>query len=272
MRYSNSLVTLTIGESNTCTGGIRNMAGNSASLLTKTQRNRIRDDFDELVEEKKRRDQQRIRERIRSGLFDFHLLADYPDRQFALTFDETPDDELRTALADTTLVVERLRELHGIDRAEVIEEARTRAETVSDATTGTETLSRVELRTAAEIRRETEAEVKERVGTGRWDTRADRLAKLGASAFIPLALIGIFDWYVSGNLLGATAPVSSLLMAILAVSMIGWLLIVAAQALKHDVLPAFRKLMRNPEAAVRGAVTNLFEDPKETLRESWEEL
>lgn len=92
------------------------MAGKSASLLTKTQRQRIRDNFGDLDKEKKHRDQQRIRKRVRSGLLDFHLLSDYPDRQFALMFDDVPDDELRAALADTTIVVERLREQHEIDR------------------------------------------------------------------------------------------------------------------------------------------------------------
>lgn len=77
------------------------MAGKSASLLTKTQRNRIQDDFDELTEEKQRRDQQRIRERIKSGLFDFQLLADYPDQQFELAFNDTSGDELQAALIDT---------------------------------------------------------------------------------------------------------------------------------------------------------------------------
>lgn len=128
------------------------MAGKSASLLTKTQRSRIRDDFGDLDETKKHRDQQRIRERVRSGLLDFQFLADYPDRQFALMLDEVPDDELRAALADTTIVIERLREQSEIEREELIEEVRVRRERYSTPTEDTRTLEGIDLRTATEIR------------------------------------------------------------------------------------------------------------------------
>lgn len=272
LRYNAAAGCRTVGGYNTCTGDIQDMAGKSASLLTKTQRNRIRDDFDDLGEEKKRRDQQRIRERVKSGLLDFQLLADYPDRQLVMAFDDASEEELRAALTDTTLVVERLRELHGIDRTELINETRTRAEALSDTTTGTESLAQTELRTPAEIRRQTEAEVEDRLGTGRWDKHANRLAKLGACAFIPLVLIGILDWYISGNFLQEVGGIFGFLMVILAVSLVGWLLIVAAQALKHDILPAFLKLVRNPKAAVQGAFTDLIKSPKKTVREAWDEL
>jgi flagellar motor switch protein FliG len=244
-----------------------------ASLLTQTQRNRMKDDFDELTEEKKRRDQQRIRERIRSGVFDFHLLADHPDRQFALTFNDTSRDELRAALADTTLVVERLRELHDIDRSELINETRIRAETLSETTTDTETLGRTKLRTPAEIQRRTEAEVEERLGTGLWDKRANRLAKLAASTFVPVALIGMYDAYI-GEITRIT-PFGSLfvlLLVLLSVSLIGWLLIVIAQTLKYDIFPFFMKLSENPEAMAQEAVTKLVRNPQETVQESWKEL
>jgi hypothetical protein len=51
------------------------MTGRPASLLTKTQRRRIRDEFEELNEQQRRRDQRQIRERIRAGAFDFEPLA-----------------------------------------------------------------------------------------------------------------------------------------------------------------------------------------------------
>jgi uncharacterized membrane protein len=248
------------------------MAGKSASLLTKTQRNRIRDDFDELGEEKQRRDQQRIRERVRSGLADFQLLADYPDRQFALTFDDASEDELRAVLADTTIIVERLRELHDIDRAELVDEVRAHTEEFSDTTTAG-SIEQVDLRTVAEIRRQTEAEVEKRFGTGRWDKRASRLAKLAASLFIPAALIGMYDAYVAELMTTSLfGPLFALLLALLSVILTGWVLITAAQTLKYDIIPALVKLVRNPEAAVRGAFSKLIKNPGETLRESWNEL
>lgn len=164
------------------------MAGKSASLLTKTQRNRIQNDFAELDEQKKHRDQQRIRERVRSGLLDFQLLTDYPDHQLALMFDDVPDNELRAALADTTILVERLREQSGIEREELIEEARVHIEGHSEATEDTRTLEQIDLRTAAEIRRQTEGDLAEQFETGRWDKRANALMKTGVSVFIPIVL------------------------------------------------------------------------------------
>jgi hypothetical protein len=47
------------------------MAGKSASLLTKTQRRRLHNDFEDVDEDAKRRDQQLIRERLRAGILDF---------------------------------------------------------------------------------------------------------------------------------------------------------------------------------------------------------
>lgn len=248
------------------------MAGKSASLLTQTQRNRIQDDFEELTEEKQRRDQQRIRERIRSGLADFHLLVDHPDRQFALAFDDTSEDELRAALADTTIVVERLRELHDIDRAELIDEVRAHTEELSGTTTAG-TVEQVDLRTASEIRRQAEADIEERLGTSCWDKRANRLAKLAASLFIPAALIGAYDAYVAELLTTSLfGPLFSLLLAFLFVTLTAWVLITAAQTLKYDIIPALVKLVKNPEAVVREAFAKLVRNPRETLRESWDEL
>lgn len=249
------------------------MTGKSASLLTKKQRNRIQNDFDDLTEEKKHRDQQRIRERVRSGLLDFRLLADYPDRQFALMFDDVPDEELRAALADTTIVIERLRAQAEIDRAELIEEARAHIERGSDPTDDTSALDQIDLRTAAEIRRQTEDDLAEQFGPGRWDKRANGLMKLGVSAFILLALVGFIDLAVTGDVTqnNLSLPFWGL-MNLLVASAVGWLLINTAQSLKHNILPFFVELANNPEAAMRGAITKLVRNPRETLRESWEEL
>lgn len=248
------------------------MAGKSASLLTQTQRNRIQDDFEELTEEKRRRDQQRIRKRIRSGLADFHLLADHPDRQFELAFDDISEDELQAALADTTIVVERLRELHDIDRAELIKEVRSHTEGLSDtATAGT--IEQIDLQTASEVRRQTEADIEERLGTSRWDKRANRLAKLAASVFVPVALIGMYDAYVAEIVTkDPFEPLYVLFLILLSGSLIGWLLITAAQTLKYDIIPACVNLVKNPEAVVRGVFTRFVRNPQETVRESWDEL
>lgn len=242
----------------------------SASLLTQTQRNRIRDDFDELDVTKKRRDQGRIRERIESGIFDFRLLVDYPDRQFELAFDDVPEDELLTALADTHLVVERLRELHGYERAELIEGARSRTDDMSDMR-GIESIQRIDLRTSAEIRRRAEADVEEQYEGSRWDRRSNRLAKLAMSAFVPVLLVIVLGAVPLGVPDGLQL-LYAFFFAIFAVSFLGWVLIMAAKVLKYDILPALVKLLRHPDEVARQAFEKLIKNPGRTIRESWDEL
>lgn len=248
------------------------MGGKSASLLTKTQRNRIQNDFAELDEQKTHRDQQRIRKRVRSGLLDFQHLTDYPDRQLTLMFDDVPDDELRAALADVTILVERLREQSGIEREEVIEEVRDHVERC-ETTEAMRTLEQIDLRTAAEIRRQTEDDLAEQFETGLWDKRANALAKLGVSAFVPIVLGMVVP---SVTQISLSHPAFTLvfiaLSAIVLVSAVGWILITTAQLLKYEVLPFFAKLSKNPGAAMREVFAKLIENPRETVRESWDEL
>lgn len=249
------------------------MAGKSASLLTKTQRQRIQDDFSDLAEEKKHRDQQRIRKRVRSGLRDFQLLADYPDRQFRLMFDDVSDEELRAALADTTIVVERLREQSEIEHEELIEQARTRIERCSTPAEDTRTLEQIDLRTAAEIRRQTENELAEQFGPGRWDKRANGLMKLGVSAFSLYVLAILVNRPIdSGMVESILRTVASIVLVLLFVSAVGWILINTAQSLKYSILPFLIELSDDPKAAMQGAFTKLVKNPQETMRESWDEL
>ena len=271
LRYSSIDSHAVFGTHITPTADIPAMTGGSASLLTKTHRNRIRDNFDGLNNEKKHRDQQRIRTRVRAGLCDFHLLADYPDQQFELMSDNMSDDELRAALADTTLVVERLCTLNGIDRAALIDDARTRAETLSHET-GTESLTQIDLYTANEVRQQTEAEITERLEPGRWDKRQNKLAKLGASAFVVIALVGVFSWAVGGVTLTELTPVLEPFLFLLYACGLGWLLIQATQVLKHDISPFISNLFKNPREAAQKMIVKLIRNPGETIRESWDDL
>lgn len=249
------------------------MAGKSASLLTKTQRNRIQNGFAELDEAKKHRDQQRIRERIKSGFLDFQLLADYPDRQLALMFEGVPDDELRAALADTTILIERLREQSDIEREELIKEVRANVESYSNSTSDARTLGQVDPRTTAEIRRQTEKELTERFEPGRWDKRSSSLMRLGIGAFI-VVVVGnlLYPTENYGLIQPVLRPLLSAAVLVLSISAIGWILINAAQTLKYSVLPFLVALSDDPKAAMRGTLTRLVKNPLGTIRESWNEL
>ncbi|QLH79672.1 hypothetical protein HZS55_21285 [Halosimplex rubrum] len=247
------------------------MAGQSASLLTKTQRTRIKDDFDGLDQEKKRRDQQRIRERFRSGLLDFQLLADYPDRQFEMAFDDLSDDELRTTLASTTIVVERLCELNGIDRDELIKEIRGQTEDYTDTTTAP-TLEQIDLQTAAEIRRQTKAEVEEQFEENQWDKRASRLGKLAVAFFLPFPLFAYYDAYVADINMEIFNYLEALLGSAFVLCILGWFLITSLQTLKYDIVPVFVKFRREPRTFVKRRVRNLIKNPGQRIRQMWEEL
>ncbi|UPM41703.1 hypothetical protein [Halocatena salina] len=249
------------------------MVGKSASLLTKTQRQRIRNEFGDLNEEKTHRDQQRIRKRVRSGLFDFQLLSDYPDRQFALLLDDVSEEELRAALADTTIVVERLREQSDIDREDVIEEARTHIEEDSDPRGDTRRRDRIDLRTVAEIRRQTEDELTNRFEPGCWDKRASGLMKLGVSAFILMVLSNLLYHASNNNVLRSILhALLGGVVFLLFVSAAGWVLIKTAQLLKYDIVPFITELVVDPEAVKRKTVAKLIKNPREVARASWEEL
>lgn len=245
-----------------------------ASLLTKTQRRRVRNEFADLSEQKRRRDERQIRERVAAGLLDFRVLAAYRDAQYELVVEDLPEDELRAALADATLVLERVRELKGLDRESVRLRARDRADDLTAESSDLRSLDDVELRTEAEIRREARAAVREQFEANPWDERADGLLKLTASATVPLFVTLLVDSTTSGDLLGTSAAAAVLVylcsLAVVA-ALAGVFLIKAAQALKHDVLPAIRTLRRDPAGAL-GSVLDWLRRPGERIRRAWDEL
>jgi hypothetical protein len=250
------------------------MSGRSASLLTKKQRRRIRDEFADLDEEQLRREQQRIRDRVRSGVLDFQLLVEHPDRQLELALDDVPEDELRSALADATLFVERVRELRKYDRDEMLLRARDRADDLAARSDDLRSLDDLDLRTATEIRRETRATVREQFEDDLWDGRADGLLKLAASAALPLFGVVFVNSTTSANLLGTSvlAAVLFFLSAfVVGVTLAGVFLIKGAQTLKYNLLPAIRALRRDPVAAL-GNVLGWLRRPGEALRQAWEDL
>lgn len=250
------------------------MGGRSASVLTKKQRTRIREGFAGMGEDKVRRDQQRIRERVRAGLLDFELLGEYPDRQLELAVDDLDDGELRRALADTILVAERIRILRGYDRDTLMVRTRERASDISASESDVATLHQLDLQTPAEIQRETEQSVRDQLGGNVWDRRSNGALKLAASAFVPLFGIWIADWLLAPAMLstgGLAAILFLLLVAVLFLGIAVAFLIKAAQTLKHDLIPGLRALRRDPKAAIRGTVA-WVRRPGQTLRNVWDEL
>lgn len=132
------------------------MEERSASLLTKKQRQRLRNEFESVNADARQRDQRLIRQRIQAGLLDFRLLTTYPDSQYDLAFDDISEEELRMALGDTYLAIERLRAMHQYDRDQLVLEARNRAESVSGQADDVRSLERLSLRTKTEVRQQTE--------------------------------------------------------------------------------------------------------------------
>ncbi|WP_018259258.1 hypothetical protein [Halomicrobium katesii] len=215
-----------------------------AALLTKAQRERIASDFRELSDAKRRRDQRQIRERVAAGLDDFGFLVDYPDEQFELAFDQYDDETVERMLGELSLVTERLRLLHDIDRETVVGRARGR---VVDIETNERTLAALD--------------VDEAVGSGDGTAKAsdrDRLRrrstqslKLGIAVGIPGALFAaIPPGTVPAAVDGPVVLLSFLFAgATLGIGLAG----VALHGLKHDLLPALGRFRESPREALRAA-------------------
>lgn len=226
------------------------MSRKSASLLTKTQRRRLRNDFEDLNESKTRRDQQRIRDRLRAGTHDFRLLADLSDEQLELAFDGASDDELLDALADAYLTVERVRELRQYDREDLVANARTRAaERVGDAGDGERvgddlrSLEELDLRTETEVRAEAETETERRLVGSRWTRYANGAMSLGAFGFVLSAVLWTVDRLFGTSLWAGSDALVVAVFVLVFLGLSGWTLIMGANVLKHEVGPFVRRLL-----------------------------
>lgn len=223
------------------------MSRKSASLLTKTQRRRLRNDFEDLDESKTRRDQQRIRDRLRAGTHDFRLLADLPDDQLELAFDDDADEDLRAALSDAYLTVERVRELRQFDRDDLIADARTRAEERLGERAGDgddlHSLEDLDLRTEAEIRAEAETETERRLTGDRWTRYANAAMSVGAFGFVLSAVLWTADWLFGTRLWAGSNTLVAAVFVLVFLGLFGWTLIMGANVMKHEVGPFVRRLV-----------------------------
>ncbi|UPW02247.1 hypothetical protein M0R88_09180 [Halorussus gelatinilyticus] len=219
------------------------MSRKSASLLTKTQRRRLGNDFEDLSESKKRRDQQRIRDRLRAGTFDFRLLADLPDRQLELAFDDASDEELRAALSDAYLTIERVRELRAYDRDELIATARSRRDEYAADGDDLRSLDELELRTETEVRDAAETETEQRLTESRWTKYANAVMALGAVGFAFSAVLWSLDQLFGTSLWAGNNALVAAVFVLVFLGLSGWTLIMGANVLKHDVSPYVRRLL-----------------------------
>ncbi len=163
------------------------MDDRSASLLTKTQRQRIVNEFADVTTEAKGRDQRLIRQRIQAGLQDFRLLSSYPDRQFELALGDLSEEQLRRALVDTQLTIERIRVLNGFDREQLLSDTHNRGTELVSPGDDLRSLERLERDTNEPTQAEEPApQPRSSVGVGKWAWRARWGIVLGCCGVITL--------------------------------------------------------------------------------------
>lgn len=250
----------------------RFMSSDSAALLTKTQRQRIQNRFAELDRDKTRRDQQRIRQRIAAGTEDFSLLVNYPDEQFRMAFDDYSDEELLDALADSNLVLERIRENRGIDREHVVRRTRERALNDVEETADVATLDRLDFETASERRRRLIEELQSQLGPNLWGHRANRLLRFAGCALLPVFLMGISDKILGTSLLDTYNDLFGLLLVAGLITISVVLAIKLLQMVKYDIIPAIHTLADEPETVFATLYDWFVANPGRTLHRSWDKL
>lgn len=205
------------------------MADKPASLLTKTQRKRLGEDFEGIGGAKRRRDQRQIRERLAAGLSDVSYFLDYPRDQIDTALSDDDSGEVARSVADLRLFAERVRQTRDIDESAVARAASERDTdvTLPEAPTSTKMGGNVSDRYTV------------------WHRRAERLLLVG-TGFLLLAL--------AVTILApdaASGPVGGIPAVIAIVTLPAGLLIVTVRCLKHDLVPVIRALAADPSAPLR---------------------
>ncbi|MDS0259798.1 hypothetical protein NDI56_10385 [Haloarcula sp. S1CR25-12] len=215
-----------------------------SSLLTRTQRDRIRSGFADVERAKRRRDQRKIRTRIAAGIDDFELLVDYPDRQLELAFEERADETLEARLADAYLTVERIRILRGIDRDALRRRASARRDAV--ATDETPMLAAVPVRTTDEWRDYVADDLAAEYQPSRWKRLSDALLKIGLALLVFVSGLAV----VAPDFTNGYGSLPGIVGASLLTVGLG---IVGVRGLKYDLVPATRTFVADPSGALRTA-------------------
>jgi len=222
------------------------MSDDPASLLTKTQRDRIRNEFQSVDGAKRRRDRQRIRRRVAAGIDDFGYLSEYPDDQLEGAFESYDDDHLVRALGDMRVVTERLRLLHDVEREEVIEQARSRAQA---ADCSDHTVSELEFQTKDEIRNAVAADLEAEYEPDVWKRRSELALKAGTILSFPgVSVIPLPYGAVPLAIDGALVFVALVFGGPLLSFGLGILLL---RGIRDDIVPWMRTFSSNPVGTVR---------------------
>jgi hypothetical protein len=218
------------------------MSDEPASLLTKTQRERVADGFESVKGAKRRRDRQRVRERVAAGVEDFGYLVEYPDEQLEAAFDDRDDEAVERALAEIRVVSERIRLVHDLDRDDVVARARER---LREADADERTLNAVELWTREEV----EAAVAAEHEPSAWKRRSELALKVGTVLALPGILLVPVPF-------GAVPPAIDGALAFVALAFGGptlafGLSVLLARSVKYDIVPALRGFADDPTGTVR---------------------
>lgn len=212
------------------------------SLLTQTQRERIRSEFADVEAAKRRRDQRKIRTRIDAGLADFELLAEYPTEQLETAFTDRSESDLRTSLADAYLTLERIREIHGIHRDEMIETAQEHKRLAPDEAVGM--VGEQPFRTSNDWYQHFETEIADEYRPSWWKRISDILLKIGFALLIAVSVLAVVTPNFTngpGSIIGITG----------AVFLFCGLVILSVRSVKYDLLPFFREFRDNPSETLQ---------------------
>jgi len=178
---------------------------------------------------------------------DFRHLTDYPDDELRAAFEAAEDDDVITTLADARLFTERVRLLHGITGDQLADRVRARRDRIDG---DPQSLSRVD-----PGRDVTDQRGDDETAANVWDRRSETALKLGATLSLPgVSLIpvpfGVVPPAVDGVLAFVALAFGGPLIAF-------GLLVLLAQTLKYDLLPAVRAFSAAPRETLEG-VWNRF--------------
>lgn len=221
------------------------MSDEPASLLTKNQRELVADGFESVQGAKRRRDRQRVRRRVATGVEDFGYLLSYPDDQLAAAFDDHDDEAVKRALAEMRIMNERIRLVHSLDQEDVVAQARER---LGETDVDERTIKSIELWTREEVESGVAAELKAEYEPSAWKRRSELALKVGTVLALPgLLLIPVPFGAVPRAVDGAFAFVA---LVFGGPALAFGLSILLARSVKYDLVPVMRRFADDPAGTV----------------------